>query len=238
MTFVRRKALEISSWVTWLASPGCKEWAEGLEREVAFIASDWRSLGWAIGSVRVLLEPRLAPIRSIEQVQAAAKKYFDDRRAGIAVTYFFCFLLAALISVAVYTLLSVDRYPLDRLSACLMTGAVAFLCYRTRLFGRVEIHHPEDLYDCTRYFRSELKRDIDFQSGWASCVCFAALISGFLLQGYGAYGTVLGSVRGDLLPFILILIPLIQIRMYRRKLQRRMDELDALMERGSEGAAL
>jgi hypothetical protein len=65
MTFIRRKALEISSWVTWLASPGCKEWAEGLEREVAFIDSDWRALGWAIGSARLLLEPQEAPLRSL-----------------------------------------------------------------------------------------------------------------------------------------------------------------------------
>jgi len=35
MTLVRRTALEISSWVTWLVSPGCKEWAEGLECEGA-----------------------------------------------------------------------------------------------------------------------------------------------------------------------------------------------------------
>lgn len=229
MTFIRRKALEISSWVTWLASPGCREWAEGLEREVAFIRSDWHALAWSIGSVRVLLEPRLAPIRSIEEVQAAAKKYFDDRRAWIALANFFCFLLAALISVAAYTLLSVQRYPMDRLSACMLTGALAVFCYRTRLFGRVEIHQPEDLYDCARYFRSELKRDIDFHSGWASSVCFATLISGFLLQGYGAHGTVLGSVSGDLLPDLLILTPLMQIRMYRRKLERRMDELDALL---------
>jgi hypothetical protein len=60
MTFLRRKALEISRWVTWLAAPGCKEWAEGLEHEVEFIDNDWRALAWAIGSSRVLLDRREA----------------------------------------------------------------------------------------------------------------------------------------------------------------------------------
>jgi hypothetical protein len=60
MTFLRKRALGISSWVTRWSSPGCREWAEGLEREGAFIESDWRALAWAIGSTRVLLDRRPA----------------------------------------------------------------------------------------------------------------------------------------------------------------------------------
>jgi len=50
--------MAISERVARWASPGCKDWAEGLAREVEFIENDWRALGWAIGSMRVLLDRR------------------------------------------------------------------------------------------------------------------------------------------------------------------------------------
>jgi hypothetical protein len=64
MTLVRRLALKISDAVVRYASPGCKEWAEGLVREVAFIEGEWAALAWAIGSTRVLLDRREARIGS------------------------------------------------------------------------------------------------------------------------------------------------------------------------------
>lgn len=60
MTFLRRVAKAISQRVVRWAVPGCKEWAEGLAREIEFIEGDWRALFWAIGSARVLLERRSA----------------------------------------------------------------------------------------------------------------------------------------------------------------------------------
>jgi hypothetical protein len=51
--------MRISGAVVRWAAPGCKEWAEGLQREVAFIESDWAALAWAIGSVRVVLDRRV-----------------------------------------------------------------------------------------------------------------------------------------------------------------------------------
>jgi hypothetical protein len=62
MTLVRGLALRISDAVVRWASPGCKEWAEGLAREVEFIEGDWAALRWAIGSARVLLDRRVTPI--------------------------------------------------------------------------------------------------------------------------------------------------------------------------------
>ena len=61
MTLVRKLALKISDTVVRWASPGCKEWAEGLKREVRFIGGDWAALVWAIGSTRVLVDRRSAP---------------------------------------------------------------------------------------------------------------------------------------------------------------------------------
>lgn len=58
MTVIRTLAIAISERVARWAAPGCKDWAEGLAREVQFIESDWRALSWAIGSTRVLLDRR------------------------------------------------------------------------------------------------------------------------------------------------------------------------------------
>ena len=64
MSPIRRLAVRILETVVRWASPGCREWAEGLAREVEFIGSDWDALGWAIGSLRVVLDRRQAPIGS------------------------------------------------------------------------------------------------------------------------------------------------------------------------------
>ena len=55
MTLVRRVAGKISRAVVRYASPGCKEWAEGLAREAEFVQGDWAALWWALGSTKVLL---------------------------------------------------------------------------------------------------------------------------------------------------------------------------------------
>ena len=80
MTLVRRLALRILNWVVCLASPERREWAEGLEREVAFIESDWRALGWAIGSVRVLFTAPESRDATLADVRTAARTI--SRRAG------------------------------------------------------------------------------------------------------------------------------------------------------------
>jgi hypothetical protein len=77
MILLRRLAKGISSRVVRWASPGCKEWAEGLEREAAVIESDWAALGWAIGSTRVLLDRRATPLRSLDEVPNATYKLLD-----------------------------------------------------------------------------------------------------------------------------------------------------------------
>jgi hypothetical protein len=80
MSPVRRLALTISDEVVRWASPGCKEWAEGLEREARIIESDWAALGWALGSMRVLLDRRAAPLRSLDEVPAATQKFVETTR--------------------------------------------------------------------------------------------------------------------------------------------------------------
>src|ERR1039458_8355339 len=85
MTLLRRLALGISSSVVQWASPGCKEWAEGLEREGAVIQSDWAALRWAIGSTRVLLDRRPVSLTLLDEVPAATQKFVEmaRQRAGL-----------------------------------------------------------------------------------------------------------------------------------------------------------
>jgi membrane protein implicated in regulation of membrane protease activity len=80
MTLVRGAAVKISAFVVRWASSGCKEWAEGLAREVDFIESDWRALWWALGSARVLLDYREAPMTTLDEVPEAAEKFIKFAR--------------------------------------------------------------------------------------------------------------------------------------------------------------
>jgi hypothetical protein len=77
MNLVRSMAVGISHRVVRWAAPGCKDWAEGLEREVEFIESDWRALAWAVGSTWVLLERREVDATSEGKIRAQAPRFVD-----------------------------------------------------------------------------------------------------------------------------------------------------------------
>jgi hypothetical protein len=82
MTLMRRVAMRISGVVVHYASAGCKEWAEGLAREVEFIESDWSALWWAVGSMRVLLDRREATVGSLREAAAKARQFSKSLRNG------------------------------------------------------------------------------------------------------------------------------------------------------------
>lgn len=82
MTLVRRVARKISGTVVRYASPGCKEWAEGLAREAEVIPSDWAALWWAMGSTKVLFNRREAPLRSLADVAEKARRFSEIQFKG------------------------------------------------------------------------------------------------------------------------------------------------------------
>jgi hypothetical protein len=84
MTLLRRVAMRISGAVVRYASPGCKEWAEGLAREVAFIEGDWAALRWSVGSMRVLFNRRPARLTSLADVADRARRYAAAQRSGLS----------------------------------------------------------------------------------------------------------------------------------------------------------
>jgi RecA-family ATPase len=80
MTMIRKLALKIATIVVRYASPGCKQWAEGLLQETDHIENDWSALEWALGSTRVLLDRREAPVRSMAEAMAVAHKFVAAKR--------------------------------------------------------------------------------------------------------------------------------------------------------------
>jgi len=80
MTLLRRLALRISTAVVKYASPGCKEWALGMLHETEFIESDLSAFTWALGSIRVLVIRREAPIHSLAEFSAMASEYVERKR--------------------------------------------------------------------------------------------------------------------------------------------------------------
>src|ERR1700723_576811 len=79
MTLVRRLAVRISAKAVEKAKPRCKEWAEGLAREIEFVEGDWRALAWAIGSLRVLLRNPPKPLRNAAEVARAGRLFAGNR---------------------------------------------------------------------------------------------------------------------------------------------------------------
>jgi hypothetical protein len=236
MTRVRKLALEISSWVTWLAAPGCKEWAEGLEHEVAFIESDWSALRWAIGSTRIVFVRRGSPIRSLEDVPAASREFLDlkvwifiDFGNQLAVTF------AAVSAVFLGLTFVGTRWPIGQVGAVLMLGAaILYCCYwqkdcRDRVKRCPQPPLPSDPHECALVIRLILRLYIEIQCGWVSNACLAGWWLGLLLfnsfgNGYGSFEPILSSWSFILLSALMLM----QVRADKLKRQRQIANLDAL----------
>ena len=80
MSAIRNLAVRIADFLVRHAAPGSKEWSEALAGEIRYIESDWRALAWALSGVRVLFTRPPAPLRTVEELGAAAQKYADARR--------------------------------------------------------------------------------------------------------------------------------------------------------------
>ena len=164
MTLIRRVALTISDEVVRWASPGCKEWAEGLEREAAVIESDWAALRWAIGSTRVLLDRRPAPLTSLEEEPAETQKLVEmtRRSAGYNLAMSITFGLSELLGVFC------ARSNMGRAGAALVVLAsilagTYWLMERRRLKEPWKDHIYDDLVACASFYKEQLKR---LDIGW------------------------------------------------------------------------
>ena len=232
MTIIRKKALEISSWVTWLASPGCKEWAEGLEREVAFISSDSRALAWALGSMRVVFDRRETPMRSLTEVPSAALRLVERVRGGryfvIPIIqgpqYLWMFFLAKSCS---------ERVGCGLVVFGSLVGGISLLLERRRL----KPPYKDDVYDddvaCARFYRVELERYNSWL--WVPTSVFLSYFMGINLA-------MLGGIRARLvlsgLTTLAWLVVLPAMLHARRINERRLERLNALLAENGDVTSL
>jgi hypothetical protein len=224
MTLTRKLALKILDAVVRHASPGCKEWAEGLASEATFIESDWTALAWALGSTRVLLNYREAPIASLAEVPAAAQKFVEATRMsalGMWVPIFQGPLYLWKFFGA--------RSPLER-AGCFLVVLCSISAGIFLLFERRRLKDPsnDDIYDdivtCALFYKRELERR-----------CSTLLIATSAILGYcvGATVAMRGSVREQAIfgagigLLFLAAAPLFVHA--RRTNRRRIEQLDALL---------
>jgi len=232
MTLVRGLAVRISCRVVRWASPGCKEWAEGLEREVAFIESDWAALGWAIGSTRVLLDRRAAPLRSLDEVPAATYKLLD----GALVRSGFFLLMPIMDGPLFLHWFFVTRSTLGRAGSAIgVLGSVIAVTYmllerhrlllieRRRLKETWQDYIYNDVVACAHFYKEQLKRCDKLWIYFSSYLCW--------MLGKSLYYT--SHDDKDMFTLVLfslfILFILLVMSLVKQQKLRRIEEIDALL---------
>jgi hypothetical protein len=230
MTLIRKLALSISSRVVRLASPGCKDWAEGLEREVAFIENDWAALAWAIGSLRVVPVRLRAPIKSLAEVPAAAQKLVETARGyGMG--------LLILQGPQYAWMLFAARTWGERVG-CALVVLSSIVAGSLLLMDRHRLKAPykDDVYDddvaCAQFYRAELERRR--WTLWIPMACLMCYGAGLALGQRGGIRTHLGL--GMLFVPIISVIPWAFVQAQRNNIAR-IERLDALLAEniGAEG---
>jgi hypothetical protein len=229
MRLVRSAAQKLSRMVVRYASPGCKEWAQGLAREADFIQSDWKALAWALGSMRVLLVLRHTPIRSLDDVvrlarKSAAAKWIVGFGCGFAVlngalnlTQFFG---GRVISVRIgHSLVG---------AAWMLIGFNLFKEVR----ARKKLLAAKTVLDIAHSYKAELERQLNaYRSSsnlWIGACGGACMIVG------QAMVLPLSMSFGLLVSLCLELMVIGVIVLYgRRNARRKLEEVTALLKTGS-----
>jgi hypothetical protein len=243
MTLVRRLALGISARVVRWASPGCKEWAEGLEREAAVIESDWAALRWALGSTRVLLDRRAAPLRSLDEVPNATYKLMDGALVRIG-----SILLMPIFDGPLFLRwFFVARSTLGRAGCAIgVLGSVIAVTYllmewrrlslieRRRLNETYKDYIYNDVVACAHFYKEQLKRCDKLWIYFSSFLCW--MLGKWLYDHYDHYYHV-DMFTWVLLSMFFIFILLVMSLVKQQKL-RRIEEIDALLAEREYGAEL
>jgi hypothetical protein len=231
MSLVRIVALTISDEVVRWASPGCKEWAEGLEREAAVIESDWAALRWAIGSTRVILHPRGVPMRSLDEVPDATYKLLD----GALVRSGFFLLMPIMEGPLFLQWFFVTRSTLGRAGSAIgVLGSVIAVTYllmerhrlllieRRRLKETWEDYIYNDPVACAHFYKEQLKRCDKLWIYSSSYLCW--MLGKALYDHYDHVDMFTWVLFSAFILFIFLVMLIVK----RYKL-RRIEEIDALL---------
>lgn len=226
MTVVRKLALKISNAVVRYASPGSKEWAEGLAREIAFIESDWSALAWALGSMKVLLDYREAPVASLADVPAAAQKFVEEARMSTLAMWWIPIIQGPLY---LWKFFYARSWPES--AGCALVIFSAISAGIISLIERRRLKDPpsDDIYDdivaCAQFYRAELERRFSTQLIQTAAVF--GWIVGVLLATRGGFRTHAVFNSAGIALLFLAALPII-LRTQRLN-RRRIERLDALL---------
>ena len=215
---VRRLAVRISSGVVRWASPGCKEWAEGLEREAAVIESDWAALGWAIGSTRILLDRRPALLTSLDDVPKLLQRLVEQSRSGA--NMWLMILYGPLFLWKFFE----ARGPFAHTGYAIVVLA-SIIAGTFLLLERHRLKEPwkDDIYDdliaCTNFYKTQLRHRDRL---WIPSVSYFCFCFGLFMSDHDVILLVLFCGL-----FFLFIPPLMQQR--RQNNLRRIEEIDALL---------
>lgn len=231
MTLVRRFALKISNAVVRFASPGWKEWAEGSAGEVAFVKGDCAALGWALGSARVLLDYREAPIASLSDLTSAAEKYAASRCSGNSTPIWIRFL-----PIPIWFLISADKFfhaanwPERAGCGLAMLGWIAVaISFFFEWRGRRPVPPPGDVAAVLRFYKTGLERVRDFPRsprGWLLGFGMTAVFVGYALgQHDGIWShSIFDGLLG--LTWMGVMFLVLQGLRFNR---RRLEQMEALL---------
>jgi hypothetical protein len=233
-------AVGISSRVVRWASPGCKEWAEGLQREAKVIESDWAALRWAIGSTRVLLDRRAAPLRSLDEVPAAVQKLVDGAmvfgtlilfRPVIDGLWFLRWFFVANSTLGRAGCVIGVLGSVIAVTYLLMEWRRLSLIERRRLNETYKDYIYNDLVACAHFYKEQLKRCDKLWIYFSSFLCW--MLGKWLYDHY---------VHVDMFTWVLfslfILFILLVMLLVKQQKLRRIEEIDALLGEREHGAEL
>jgi hypothetical protein len=224
-------ALTISDEVVRWASPGCKEWAEGLAREGVVIESDWAALGWAIGSTRVLLDRRAAPLRSLDEVPAETQKFLEMVRHrawfGLAISIMYGPQGVLYLWRFFHVRSTLECVGIAIVVLCSIIVAAYSLMERRRLKESRKDDFYDDLVACTYFYKEQLKR---FDSQWIYSFSFLlcwvlVVVIIYHLASWDAEEKRCVWIFVGM--FLLLLPPTIQ--QTKQNNLRRIEEIDALL---------
>ena len=221
MTRIRKLALRISEFVVRHASPGCKEWAEGLSRETAAIESDWSALSWALGSIRIVLHRREAPLRSLDKISSVTWSFIESQRFAGMVGWLYMLLFGLQYAFSFITAKNGEAYTGSALVvfSMLSLGICSFVEQR-----RLDALRTTDSRDDVLIYKSELERSRDLPRsprGRLILIAVLILLVGALLAQHGR-ATVDPSACYFFLTMSLIFSK-------RRANRRRLEQLEALL---------
>jgi hypothetical protein len=223
MTLIRKLALKISNEVVIWASPGSKDWAEGLAHEVAFIESDWAALRWSLGSIRVVFDRREKPIGSLDEVPAQFQKFADRFIYGALGLWFPIFRGPQSAFEFFHSRSESARLGSAFVVFASFSGLIFWVLERHRLKLQLTDNVLDNTVTCTLNYKAALRSHRS--TIWIPAFAFTSFCVGIMLE--------LGGFRDH--PFfgslyiVVVICYVLGLRMMQRVYERRIERLEALL---------